>query len=166
VLAHGLEDVRERRRLQPGDNLDYLRTHGIAFDFHVVAYGVEGLEPGVYGYRVAQHELVLQRAGDFRQAMRSVLIGMKAPDTASWTLFMSADFLQYQWRYRHERALRHLYMTSGRLAQRLLVVAQAYRLGTLPTPATRDAETIELLQLDAFRQAPLYTLTMGRLGAS
>jgi SagB-type dehydrogenase family enzyme len=134
----------------------------VAFDFHLVVFSVAGLEPGIYRYRVAEHDLVHQSHDELRARMRSVLIGMKAPQTASWTLLVSADFAQYQWRYRHERALRHIYMASGRIAQRVLLVGHAYGLGTLPTPATRDFPTIELLQLDPTRQAPIYTLTMGR----
>ncbi|HTA14221.1 MAG TPA: SagB/ThcOx family dehydrogenase [Solirubrobacteraceae bacterium] len=165
VLTHGLEDVRTRRTGRLEDQLDYLKTHGIAFDFYLVAYSVEGVPAGVWFYELIERSLVCVQQGDFRNTMRSILVGMKAPKTAAWTLVISADFAQYQWRYRHERALRHIYMAAGRVAQRLIVVAQAFGLGTLPTPATHDAAIIKLLRLDHPRQSPVYTLTTGHLTA-
>jgi SagB-type dehydrogenase family enzyme len=161
VLFHGLGDVRANQVRLPHDLLDYLKSHGVAFDFHLVIYRVDGLDAGVYRYDVARHRLFQIRAGDFREEMVSVLVGMSSPRTAGWTLFLTVDFPRYQWRYRHERALRHLYMASGRLGQRVLLVGQAFGLGTLPTPAMRDGDCCQLLQIDPRRYAPIYTLTMG-----
>jgi SagB-type dehydrogenase family enzyme len=161
LLHYGLDDVRAGRTREIRDPLDYLQSHGVVFDVYLVIFRMSGLAPGVYRYDIPRHVLIQQREGDFQEEMKSILVGMKAPETATMTLFLTADFPQYQWRYRHERALRHVYMASGRLAQRLLLVGHAFGLGTLPTPATRDSETCALLQLDPTRQAPIYTLTMG-----
>jgi SagB-type dehydrogenase family enzyme len=163
VIAHGLDDVRTNRLLAKQDELEWLRSHGTAFDLYVVAYRVDDLTPGAYRYDFIDHTLQLVRPGDLRSEMSAILVGMRAPETAAFTLILAADFAQYQWRYRHERALRHLYMSAGRSGQRLLVAAQAYGLGTLPTPATRDAATCDLLRLDPRVSTPLYTLTMGPL---
>ena len=163
ILFHGLDDVREKRTRPIRDQLDYLQTHGIGFDFYFVVYSVADLHPGVYRYDVANHTLVQLKTGDYRTDMKSILIGMKSPETAAWTLVITADFAQYQWRYRHERALRHLYMASGRVAQRMIVVGSVYGVGSLPTPAMRDLECCNLLDLDMSRQAQLYTLTMGQI---
>jgi len=164
ILAHGLADTRGNHGTK-SDELAWLRSHGSCFGVYVVAYGVDGLHPGVYRYDVVTHSVRLVHAGDLRADMCSILVGMRAPETASFTLVLTADFEKYQWRYRHERALRHLYMSVGRVAQRLLIVAQAHGLGSLPTPATRDSDTCALLRLDPVRTTPLYTLTMGPLGS-
>jgi nitroreductase len=71
------------------------------------------------------------------------------------------DVSQYQWRYRHERALRNLYIESGNLFQRVLVVATALRLSGLPTPAFSDETVAALLNLNSVRQFPVYSLTFG-----
>ena len=163
ILLHGLADVREKRNRPVRDELDYLQTHGVGFDFYLVIYSVAGLNPGVYRYDVANHTLVQQKTADLRAKMKSILIGMKSPETASWTFIITADFAQYQWRYRHERALRHLYMASGRVGQRMITVGSSYRFGTLPTPAMCDLNCCKLLDLDLSRQAPVYTLTMGQI---
>ena len=161
VLAHGLADVRANRVLDRRDELEWLRSHGTAFDLFVVNYSIEGLAPGVHRYDIREHRLTLVRSGDLRGQMCSILVGMRGPESAAFTLVLAADFAQYQWRYRHERALRHLYMSVGRSGQRLLVAALGLGLGTLPTPATRDADTCALLGLDPVTSTPLYTLTMG-----
>jgi SagB-type dehydrogenase family enzyme len=163
VLAHGLDDLRAIRQVPKEEPLNWLRSHGTPFDFYVVNHAVEGLAPGVYAYDLAAHGLRAVRLGDLRARMAAILIGMRAPETAAWTLVVAADFAQYQWRYRHERALRHLYMGVGRVAQRLIVVGHAFGLGSMCTPAACDLDACDLLGLDPDRQAPVYTLTMGPL---
>jgi len=162
VLWFGLDEVRRvRQRAFEEDALNYFRSYGSAFDFYVVAYTVEGLSPGVYFYHLEKHHLVQIREGVYSKEMSHNLQNLAAPHTANWTLIFVADFAQYQWRYRHERALRNIYLESGRLGQRLLMAGMIHRLGTLPTPASRDKDVSELLCLDPVRQAPIYTLTMG-----
>ncbi len=101
VLHHGLDDIRALRELPKDDPLNWLRSHGSPFDFYVVNYAAEGLDPGIY------------------------------------------------------------HMAAGRIAQRLILVGFGFGLGSLPTPATRDQDTCDLLRLDPVRQTPVYTLTMG-----
>jgi SagB-type dehydrogenase family enzyme len=161
ILWHGLAGVRERQQLEPQSPLDYLRSYGIAFDFHIALFDVASISPGVYAYDIVNHRLVEHRQGSFRAEMTSILVGMRSPETASWTLVITADVPRYQWRYRHERALRHLYMASGRLGQRITLLGHAYGLGTVPTPAIRDSACCDLLGLDPLYDLPIYTLTMG-----
>ena len=127
----------------------------------VVVYNVEGLPPGVYSYDIAAESLRPRKAGLFRDEMRGLLVGMVAPRSANWTIVLTLNFPQYQWRYQHERALRNLYIASGRIGQRLIVAAMAQNIGTLPTPAMKDLEMSALLGLDAVRESPVYTLSMG-----
>jgi SagB-type dehydrogenase family enzyme len=163
VLAHGLADLRAVRSLPKDRTLNWLRSHGTAFDFYLVNHAVTDLAEGVYHYDLEAHGLRAVRLGDFRDRMARILIGMRAPETATWSLVVVADFAQYQWRYRHERALRHLYMSVGRVSQRLIVVGHALGLGSMCTPAACDLDACDLLGIDADRQAPLYTMTMGPL---
>ena len=161
VLHHGLSDVRAIRELDLDDELNLLRSHGTPFEFYVANYRTEGLAPGIYHYDIRRHTLTPVNPGDHRPRMAKILLGMRAPETAAWTLVIVSDFAQYQWRYRHERALRHLYMATGRIAQRLLVVGHTYGLGSLPTPAMHDLDCCDLLGIDAEAHTPVYSLTMG-----
>jgi SagB-type dehydrogenase family enzyme len=162
VLWHGLAAVRRLRAASDSEGLlGYLYSHGVAFDWYIVAYSTSDLRPGVYYYALTEHSCIQLAVGTYREEMVSNLCDTKAPRTANWTLVLVADFAQYQWRYRHERALRNLYAEAGILAQRVILAGLLYGLGTLPTPATRDSNLGALLRLDRTRQAPVYTLTMG-----
>lgn len=162
LLRAGLATVAENQgRDGAEDPRELLRSFGTAFDFYVLAYDVDGLEPGAWLVDFTAEELIEVRPGNHRQAMRDVFYGSPWTLTAGFTLVMVADFEQYQFRYRHERALRNLYIESGHLAQRLLLLGDTHGLGTLVTPAVRDGLIEELLGLDARRQATMYTLTMG-----
>ena len=161
VLWHGLSQVRYFRKRPIEDPTDYLKSMGSAFDFYLVIYNVDHVAPGAYYYDITEHTLTPTNCGNFRKEMFHILRYMPAPGTATCTLIMVADFAQYQWRYRHERALRHLYFESGRIAPKALVTAMRYNLGMLLTPAQIDSKTVELLNIDPIRQCPIYTLTMG-----
>lgn len=162
LLWHGLAGVRERRETTSEDDpLSYLDSFGSAWDVHVCAYNVDGLEPGAYRYDLVRHELRLVAPGNHRTAMTDVLQGMRSPATAAWTIGLVADFPRYQWRYRHEHGLRRLWFEAGVIGQELTVLGSSYRLGTLVTPAQKDRPYLRLHGLDDRRYAAVYTLTMG-----
>jgi SagB-type dehydrogenase family enzyme len=165
ILWHGLDGVRRTRAAaaREEDLLDDLLSYGVAFDFYVIVYAVDGLTPGVHFYNLHGHSLILLREGDLRDEMRQCMLGQAGPRTAAWTIVIVADFAQYHWRYRHERALRNLYIEAGRVAQHLIVTSTAYGLGSLPTPAIRDEQCGKLLRIVPPRQSPIYSLTMGRM---
>ncbi|MBV8688034.1 MAG: SagB/ThcOx family dehydrogenase [Alphaproteobacteria bacterium] len=166
VLWNGLANVRQRQQRIPKTPIDYLRSYGIAFDLHVAVFDVESIEPGIYRYDMVDHRLLRQRAGDYREEVTSILVGMQSPMTASWTLVISADIPRYQWRYRHEHALRNLYIGSGRVAQLLILLAQAYGFGSVPTPAMHDTTCCELFGMDPASEVPLYTITTGPISSA
>lgn len=164
LLWHGLAEVRQQRRASIGSapHSQAGHTYGLAWDFYLCVYNVAGLEPGVYCYDVLEHEVILIRPGDYRVEMAGILQGMRSSRTAAWTLGLVADFPVYQWWCRHEHALSALYLESGVLAQGLTILAMAYGLTTLVTPAQQDSPYLALHGLSADRHAPIYTLTMGR----
>jgi SagB-type dehydrogenase family enzyme len=163
LLWHGLAQVRTlRERTSETQPLSYLDSFGSAWDFYLCVFSVDGLAPGTYWYDIRSHQLIAVRLGDHREVMTEILQGMWSPRTAAWTLGLVADFPRYQWRYRHEQALRRLYMESGIIGQELTIVGAAYGLSTLVTPAQRDTPYLELHGLCNDRYAPIYTLTMGR----
>lgn len=162
LLWYGLAQVRKRReRTDPSRPLSYLDSFGSAWDFYLCAFDVADLAPGTYCYDIRRHDLIGIRLGDHRDAMARILQGMWSPRTAGWTLGLVADFPRYQWRYRHEHGLRRLYLESGIIAQELIILAEAYGLATLVTPAQQDTPYLQLHGLGNDRYAPVYTLTMG-----
>jgi SagB-type dehydrogenase family enzyme len=163
VLWYGLAGVRTRRKgMTPDRPLSYLDSFGSAWDVYVSVFAVDGVEPGAYRYDVTGHRLICVRPGDHRATMIDILQGQRPPATAAWTIGLVADFPRYQWRYRHEHGLRRLYMESGVIGQELVMVAAAYRVSSLVTPAQKDRAYLALHGLSEDRYTPVYTFTMGR----
>lgn len=163
ILYHTCSGIRERLQAKDDSAISYLRSFGVSLKFYVIGFNVRSLEPGVYLYRVDKHALELIAEGCFRKETSSMLVGMSSPETANWTIVITANFADYQWRYRHERALRNLYTMSGRIGQRLILFAQAFGLGTVPTPAIKDDECSALLRIFPETEGCLYTLTSGTI---
>ncbi|HLN64935.1 MAG TPA: SagB/ThcOx family dehydrogenase [Symbiobacteriaceae bacterium] len=161
VLSHGFKAIRSYRRPDPQNAREVLRSSGSALDVFFAAYKVEGLTPGIYFYDLSSHTIELVRTGDFRQTVQHCLIGQDSTLTSSCTIFLTTEFRRYQWRYRHERALRNLYMDTAWVINRLILVATSLRLQTFITPATRDTETCDLLGINRNDEQVLYTLTIG-----
>lgn len=161
LLWHGLDTVRGMRRAaRSGRPIDLLLSFGVAFDFYLAVYDVDGLDRGLYAYDLEAHALV--RLGDLAPDEQVPWFwGMPGPLTAAGTVLLAADFRHFHWRYRHDRALRDLYIEAGRVGQRLIVAAGYAGLGTLVSPATRDAEVNGRLGLDPARRSVVYTLTFG-----
>lgn len=134
---------------------------GFAFDPYIAVYNIEGLEPGIYYYNISQNKLRLETKGDFKNIVSKALIGHNQALTSVCTIFLVVDFRRFQWRYRHERALRNLYVDAGRMAQYLILIATAYGLKNHLTPATRDSIFSELLNIDFERRQVFYGITLG-----
>lgn len=134
---------------------------GFAFDPYIAVFNVDGLDPGIYYYNISQDRIRLESAGDYRRDVCAALIGHNQALTAACTIFLVVDFQRFQWRYRHERALRNLYVDSGRMAQYLILVATAYGLKNHITPATVDSAFATLLNIDPERRQVFYGITLG-----
>jgi SagB-type dehydrogenase family enzyme len=165
ILWHGLNRLSSTRFQDDAQRepLELLKSYGVAVDFYLAIYNVEDIASGIYVYNYSHHSICLISEGDFRQDIRRLMWGQSAPLTGAWTIFLVLDFPQYQWRYRHERALRNLYIEIGRISQSLLLCAQALNCGSFPTPAFKDEETALLLKTNTYKQYPAYSITMGNL---
>jgi SagB-type dehydrogenase family enzyme len=162
TLWHGLHALRANREVAPETRpLEALQSVGSAFDVWVLSYDMTGLDSGSYFYEPERHMLELQQRGDYRELFEELLIGQPSPKRASSSILLMLDFPRYQWRYRHERALRLLYFEAGRLMQYLLVAATAEGMRTHITPALKDSETLDFLGLSGRTHQAIYCLTLG-----
>jgi SagB-type dehydrogenase family enzyme len=136
---------------------------GAGFHMYIVSYDVAETDLGAFKY---DPEVGLQPLAameyEYREAMRGILCGMPAPRSAAATLVLTADLASWMRKRPYERALRELYVESGRVSQRLTVVAEALGLASMVTPATHDDELAALLSLDHTIEIPVTTLTVGR----
>ena len=166
LMHHGFAAARtDHRPIVDEQNLSrLLQGCGVAFDPYLHISNVSGLEPGIYLYSISDERLKLISPGDRSSEICDALIGHDQAHSASCTVFLVAEFERFQWRYRHDRALRNLYADVGRLAQYFLLIATAYGVQTHLTPAAKDSRLAELLELDQVGQQSLYAISLGYRG--
>lgn len=167
ILSTGCAHVRAALAGQSAtdDPLALLTSFGSALDVYVVAYAVDGLSPGVYRYDVREDALSplpgRPDADALRRRMSTILVGQPAPLSAAATVLLVADFERYQWRYRHERALRHLWLDAAHAMGYLLFSATSLEKSTHISPAARDSAGNAFLGLSDARHQIMYTLSAG-----
>ena len=161
LLWDGLTDVRTFRNRRPTDRLNVLRSFGVAFDFYAGIYRVNEIEAGIYTLNLTDHALSAVSAGDHSEEIELLLQSQGNVSNSCLTLFFVCDIEQYMWRYRHERALRNLFIEAGRIAQRLIIVGENLGFRSFMTPACSDRRLSKLLRLDDIKQYPVYSVTFG-----
>jgi len=161
TLVVGMGRVAEQR---PADRAaspqQLLRSFGSAFDVHVVIFDVAGLQPGHYFFEVERSLLELRGTGEMRDQVSRVLGGQPNLRHAKACVLLVADYGRARWRYRHERALRNLYVDAGRVMNRVILAATGSGLQTGITPLLRDSLGRELLNLGEDTSV-LYTVALG-----
>lgn len=163
VLVTATKTVRTNRsfdkdRPRPRD---VLRSFGCWLEVGVIVYQVEDLEPGLYRFDISGCALELLRAGSLRERVSQLLWHQPAPLTAAYTVVMFVDFAQAQWRYRHQRALRNVFIELGRIGQCLINTGLSEGLASFCTPAIYESEFAKLFDIDPMKLYPAYTITQG-----
>lgn len=131
------------------------------WEYHVVAFNVEHIPSGIYKYHPIEHGLSLVKEGAQRETAVDLLCGMSASLTASFLVMLCVDIQKAIQRYPYNRALREIYVDSGRMVQKVLIKGMEYYVGGLPSPAMRDTAMCTFLGINPSEHIPLYSLTMG-----
>lgn len=166
VLGEGFALARAQgaKRIPEEDLLSMRTSLGLSWLIGIVVYGVQGVAPGTYGYDVATHTLRLQRAvkeSDLRHRMERIFQGVSAPRTAAFTVVLFADVGAYSWLYRHEHALRRIFVESGVAMQYVNIAARSSGLEGFVTPAQKDSQILDLFGLTPGLFLPVHTFTGG-----
>jgi SagB-type dehydrogenase family enzyme len=140
---------------------------------YVVANRVDGLEPGLYHYRITgvdilerpivegSHALEQLRAGDLRSQITAAALDQPMCGRAGAVFVWSAVFARSEWKYR-ERAYRYFYLDAGHMAAQLSLAAVAQGLGSCPVGAFFDDEVDALLGIDGQSEGVVYMTAVGR----
>lgn len=111
-------------------------------EIYVVAGGVNGLEPGVYHYRPARHQLVPVAEGDRRARLAEAALGQDSVREAPAVLAFGAVAERTAAKY-GQRAERYVDIEIGHAAENVALQATALGLGTVPVGAFDDARVTE-----------------------
>ncbi len=169
-----------------GITTSYITPHGQEFyraaptagalypiETYVVANKVDGLEPGLYHYRVAgldmlerpmaegSHSLELLHAGDLRQDVVAAALDQPFCGKAGAVFLWTAVYARSEWKYK-ERAYRYFYLDAGHMAAHLSLAAVALGLGSCPVAAFYDDEIDRLLGVDGETEGIIYMTAVGR----
>jgi SagB-type dehydrogenase family enzyme len=119
------------------------------FEIYVAAFGVQGLEPGLYHYSCKEFALRKLRDGDATLAR----IKKGRPDldflkTVPAALLVSTIFCRSTWRYR-QRGYRYALLDAGHLVQNLVTAANGLGIQTTTRLSMNDRNTRELIGVPA-----------------
>ena len=130
ILWYGMQDFRSYRNLEIDDNpLNGVNSFGVAFDIYICIYSVHSISPGIYFYDSLKHTLDLINPIDLNtlhNKMYKLQFDQKVAHTASFAAVLVSHFERYQWRYRHEAALKQIYINAGQIIHPLMLLSTLY----------------------------------------
>lgn len=140
---------------------------------YLVVNKVDGLEPGLYHYRVAgsdilerpivegSHSLEQLRTGDLRGEVTAAALDQPLCGKAAVVFLWTAVFARSEWKYK-DRAYRYVYLDAGHMAAHVSLAAVAQGLGSCPIAAFYDDEANALLDVDGLDEGVIYMSAVGR----
>jgi SagB-type dehydrogenase family enzyme len=126
---------------------------------HVVAFAIEGLEPGVYALDPETLSLTPVREGDFRADLHAVGLGQDLASDCAFALIHTADIESLVETY-GDRGYRYACMECGMIGERLQLRAVQRGLGSSGIGGYYDDLANELLGLP-LSDAILYITVAG-----
>lgn len=154
--AQSITEPRREFRAAPSAGALY------PIEIYPVVHNVDGLEPGVYHYAVADHGLEQLRTDDLRAAMTTAGIGQQMLGQAQVCFALSAIFQRTRWKYR-ERTYRYVMLEAGHIGQNIYLAATALGLGACAVGAFLDGKLNGILELDGQEEAVVYVIPVGKL---
>ena len=128
---------------------------------YLVIHAVEGIEPGVYHYGVAGHELDQLKTGDFRMDVARAALDQEIAYWANVVFIWTAVFERSKWKYK-QRAYRYVYLDAGHIAQNVALGAVALGLSSCQIAALYDDEVNALLGVDGVDESAIYMTVIGK----
>jgi len=122
---------------------------------------VRSIEPGIYHYDVANHQLEQLSQGDFRAEVAGAALDQRMAADANVVFVWTAVFQRSRWKYR-QRAYRYIYLDAGHVAQNLALAAVALDLGSCQIAALYDEEANRLLGVDGVEESTIYMSVVGK----
>jgi SagB-type dehydrogenase family enzyme len=126
----------------------------------LVAGEVEGLPPGIYRYRPAEHRLVPMSAGDHRGALATAALGQAWVRQAPASIVLAAVVERTAKKY-GSRAERYVHMEVGSAAENVYLQAGALGLGAVLVGAFDDRRLAQAVGLEP-GESPLAVIPVGR----
>ena len=128
---------------------------------YLVVNSVEGLEPGLYHYRIEGHALERIREGELGEEIAHAALEQEMCARAPVVFIWTAMFARSRWKY-GDRAYRYVYLDAGHVAANLSLAAVSIGLGSCQIAATFDDEVNKLIEVNGTDESVLYLSVVGR----
>ncbi len=121
---------------------------------------VEGLQPGLYRYLSAEHQLILLKEGSHHEELQTACYGSSALSQAAALLVWTAVPYRTEWKY-GTIAHRMIAMEAGHACQNLYLAGEALELGVCAMSAYDQKRMDALLGVDGQDEFAMYMATVG-----
>lgn len=134
-----------------------------AFESHIFARRVEGLEPGHYRYQPVEHELrFLGAIPGMERALGEATLGQEFCGRMAVTIVWSCVPYRMEWRY-GATSSRVILMDAGHICQNLYLACEAIGAGTCAVAAYDQEKLDALAGLDGEEEFAVYLAPVGKL---
>jgi SagB-type dehydrogenase family enzyme len=146
TTGHHAKNLRRARRAAPSAGALY------SGEVYLVAAGIDGLEPGVYSYSVAEHALVELRRGAFIEQVAQSVQEPARVQGAVAAILLTNVFGRYTFRYAN-RGYRYALIDSGHIGENLRLAAASVGIREQPFHAFEDDRLNEMIDVDGREEA-------------
>lgn len=130
-------------------------------EIYVLAHNVEGLERGIYKFKVVEHELTLVKKGSFMEQLVSASYNQSWIGNAAAAIVYTAVYERITERYGERGRERYVCMDLGHYAQNIYLQCESLDLATCAVGAFDDSKVGELLEISD-KETPLYIMPLGK----
>jgi SagB-type dehydrogenase family enzyme len=131
-------------------------------EIYPIVFRVEGLDEGIYHYRVVDHSLELIRPGPCHSEFIQTTTYPDLCNKAAVALAITAVFQRSLWKYMN-RGYRFVMNDAGALIQSLYLMGTAFQLGTFALGGFFDDQVGELLGINNVDECPVICFLLGRV---
>jgi SagB-type dehydrogenase family enzyme len=130
-------------------------------EIYLVAATIDGLVPGIYHYRPADHSLQKIAEGDKRRQLSAAALMQGSVRHCAAIIVFAAHFNRITKKY-FERGKYYGYIETGHAAQNILLQAIPLRVGVVTVGAFIEGVAKKILHLPG-NENPLYLLPLGKI---
>lgn len=127
---------------------------------YLVVNDVEGLDKGLYHYRIKEHRLEKLEISDLRDDIADAALGQNMCAQAPVVFVWSAIFNRTMWKY-SDRGYRYVFMDAGHIAENLALSAASMELGTCQIGAFFDDQVDDVIRVDGEEEKSIYMTVVG-----
>ncbi|MBP9780081.1 SagB/ThcOx family dehydrogenase [Candidatus Gracilibacteria bacterium] len=136
-----------------------------ALEFYVIIHNCVGIAPGIYHFNLEHLTFDLLEEGEFRDEVKSIQMGQSVLHNSAFSMYIAIDFHKQMWRYRYAHKYRTLLIQIGKIAQDFITYALSFGIGSFMSPAIKDSEAENLLDLDPTHEGVGYFMSFGKFNA-